>query len=479
MNIETHKPTIMKKIFLLFCLFAIVANSYGQLIINHNHRDITRLSESEINVAKSKLHIAYGHTSHGSQITTGMAGLIDFANHGGKGLNLATDIFEWNNGGNNGALDLHDYAMGGDVGYFPSWYNNTVSYLNNTANADVNVIMWSWCGQVDDKYSSGTLFSDYFEPMALLEATYPTVKFVYMTGHLDHWDDDNNKAANDSIRRYCLREEKILYDFADIESYDPDGRYYEFAHDDCSYYNSTGTFLGNWASEWRATHVEDIDWYSCSAAHSDALNANQKAYAAWHLFVEIAKIIVGEEIPDDLAVNDTIIENGESACFDAYNNITVEGVSSTVEFKNGSSVNLIAQNSITFLPGFHAESGSYVHAYISDVFCNDILAPIMATQPIVEKSTESFVYEKMEDQITDQLSIRVFPNPNEGKFMIELNNFVSEVQIIVYNSAGSVVQQSITSENQTTIDISNSKRGIYFVRTSSEDRQFVKKIFIQ
>jgi hypothetical protein len=30
------------------------------------------------------------------------------------------------------------------------------------------VIIWSWCGQVDEKYAAGTLYSEYLDPMAQL-----------------------------------------------------------------------------------------------------------------------------------------------------------------------------------------------------------------------------------------------------------------------------------------------------------------------
>jgi hypothetical protein len=217
-----------------------------------------------------------------------MTGLIAFANRGGLGLSLPTDIFQWNNGGSNGALDLHDYAMDGDVGYYPQWVNNTRNYLDDPVNADVNVVIWSWCGQVDSKYAAGTLYSEYLEPMSQLEQDYPHVTFVYMTGHVDHWDDANNKAANQVIREFVLANDKILYDFADIESYDPDGNYYEYPHDNCDYYSASGTRLGNWATEWQDSHTVDVDWYSCSSAHSQPLNANLKAYAAWYLWAKIA-----------------------------------------------------------------------------------------------------------------------------------------------------------------------------------------------
>jgi hypothetical protein len=261
----------------------------GPIIIDHRCTDITRIPESAITRAKDTLHIAYGHTSHGSQLTDGMSGLVLFANGGGKGLSLPENIFVWNNGGTGGALDLDDYAMGGDVGYYPDWVNNTRSYLNDPANDDVNVIIWSWCGQVGDKYSAGTLDDEYLDPMNQLETEYPGVTFVYMTGHVDHLDDADNKAANQMIRDYCRANGKVLYDFADIECYDPDGTFYEFPHDNCNYYAAadSATPLGNWGTAWQTSHTENVDWYLCSSAHTEPLNANQKAYAAWWLWARL------------------------------------------------------------------------------------------------------------------------------------------------------------------------------------------------
>ena len=89
--------------------------------------------------------------------------------------------------------------MEDDVGYYPQWVDNTRTYLKDPANADVNVVIWSWCGQVDQKYAAGTLENEYLQPMAQLEAEYPHIRFVYMTGHVDIADDANNKAANQAI----------------------------------------------------------------------------------------------------------------------------------------------------------------------------------------------------------------------------------------------------------------------------------------
>ena len=108
-----------------------------------------------INNAKATLHIAYGHTSHGSQLITGMNGLISFMN----GLGYPTDLYAWAYNGDPAALDLHDYAMGGDVGYYPDWVDNTVAYLGTpdpctgrgTTHPATNVIIWSWCGQASSQ----------------------------------------------------------------------------------------------------------------------------------------------------------------------------------------------------------------------------------------------------------------------------------------------------------------------------------------
>jgi len=258
------------------------------LIVDYACTEIIRIPESAIVQAKTTLHIAYGHTSHGSQITSGMSGLVGFANGGGKGIAWPRDLFAWNRGGVGGALDLHDYAMGGDVGYYPEWVNNTRTYLGNPKNAKVNVVMWSWCGQVSSKYEDDRLLTEYLYPMAQLEKDYPTITFVYMTGHVDHSDDANNKAGNQVIRDYCRANHKVLYDFADIESHDPNGTYYPFPNDNCNTYaGRSGVLLGNWALEWQNAHRIDVDWFDCDSAHSESLNANQKAYAAWWLFARL------------------------------------------------------------------------------------------------------------------------------------------------------------------------------------------------
>ena len=55
---------------------------------------------------------------------------------------------------------------------------------------------------------------------------------------------------NELIRQHCLANDRVLFDFADIEAYDPAGSYYwdQALQDNLDY---TG---GNWATEWCAAN---------------------------------------------------------------------------------------------------------------------------------------------------------------------------------------------------------------------------------
>lgn len=255
------------------------ANAQG-IIVNHLSTKLSSIPATWISAAKDNLHIAYSHTSHGSQLTEGMSGLVSF-----KGNN-----FSWNNGGTEGALDLHDYAVTGDLGNpdRTSWATGTRTYLD--ANRDVNVVIWSWCGQVSSS-TTGDI-ETYLNLMSGLEADYPDVKFIYMTGHLDGTGLTGNlHLRNEQIRKYCRDNKKILYDFADIECYNPEGVYFgeKKPTDGCDYdSNGDGTTDSNWAVEWQNTHTMGTDWFQCTAAHTQPVNGNQKAYAAWWLWARLA-----------------------------------------------------------------------------------------------------------------------------------------------------------------------------------------------
>lgn len=252
------------------------------LIIDHTATDLDAIPGEWIREARESLCIAYGHTSHGSQVITGMSGLVNF--RGG--------LYAFNAGGSGDALELRDNPFAGarDLGdpNMTAWAEATRDYLDE--HPDVNVVMWSWCNQVST--ASASDIATYLELMDSLEREYPDVVFIYMTGHLDGTGTGGNlHQRNEQIRRYCTGNKKVLYDFADIETYDPDGTYYGSRYaDGACFYDSDGDGLkdANWAVEWQNSHEEGRDWYDCASAHSQPLNANLKAYAAWWLWARLA-----------------------------------------------------------------------------------------------------------------------------------------------------------------------------------------------
>lgn len=265
-------------------------------IIDHTCTNITLIPTVAIQAAKTNLHIVYGHTSHGSQLITGMNGLVAFSNGGGLGMSRPTDLFAHNGSGSDGSLHLVDYygSFGGsaaqDLGNpdRTKWASATDSYL--ASHPQINVIIWSWCGEVSTATSSD--ITTYLTLMNNLEVKYTNVKFVYMTGHLDGTGLTGNlHLRNEQIRQYCRDNNKWLYDFADIESWGPDpGSNYPWGvvdlrsqnpDDGCNYGSGS-----NWATAWQTSHSGG--WYSCNSAHSQPLNANLKAYAAWWLWARLA-----------------------------------------------------------------------------------------------------------------------------------------------------------------------------------------------
>jgi len=260
--------------FASFCiaLLSHQGTALAATIADHTSTDLTQVPVQYINAAKANLKIWYGHTSHGHQITVGMEGLRD--HYGAQ--------FQFNESGAGGALSYQETY--GDLGYEfdTAWAEATREQLNDPGN-DRNVVMWSWCGGVSAQSSAGINF--YCQTMNQLEIDFPGVLFVYMTGHLDGTGPGGNlHQRNEQIRSFCRNNNKILFDFADIESYDPDGQnFLNLNADDGCYYDG-----GNWAQQWCAAHAgSDLCW-PCECDHSEPLNCNLKGRAFWWLLARMA-----------------------------------------------------------------------------------------------------------------------------------------------------------------------------------------------
>jgi hypothetical protein len=263
------------------------------IVVDHTTTNLTAIPLQWILAAHSSLRVGYSHTSHGSQLVTGIEAIAGALGgtyeYEASGWGLEPGVFLNDYWANDYAEDL---GSAGDLG----WRDATITMLEMPDN-DRNVVMWSWCGGVSDASSQG--IQTYLEAMDALERAYPDVVFVYMTGHLDGSGADGNlNQRNQQIRTYCRNHHKVLFDFADIESYDPDGStdfLSLYATDGCEY-DADGDQDpwgdGNWASEWVATHPSNqlvqIAAECGDCAHSETLNCVVKGGAFWWLMARLA-----------------------------------------------------------------------------------------------------------------------------------------------------------------------------------------------
>nr|MDA3818638.1 leucine-rich repeat domain-containing protein [Prolixibacteraceae bacterium] len=190
--------------------------------------------------------------------------------------------------------------------------------------------------------------------------------------------------------------------------------------------------------------------------------------------------IEAPDVPVNLDVPTATINAGDDECYNAQNDITVADDGS-VEVSDGASATFIAGHSIRFLPGFHAQAGSYVDAHITTTgsFCDDLpAAPMMAAQSVVDISTELEKPEP-EEKSFERQSLVVYPNPNNGSFTIKLENIESETRVLMYSSIGQKVYDITMSESLHSVELPNVQRGIYFIKAINNQKQFDQKIVIQ
>ena len=265
-----------------------------------------------IDQARETLHIAYQHTSHGTHVAYGLFGLPRFRS-GDDVLFAITD------GGPAvaGKLDFYDSALaayhapGEDASDLSrnetAFIQATRNFLDDPANAAINVVMWSWCSitghDVRGNYLPGmqTLIDEY-GPGGTKIGTGPgqrttAVTFIFMTGHAEKNNNLGSGHPHDQARLitdYCRDHGYFCLDYYDIDTHDMAGNYWQDAGDN----GDSDAYGGNFYADWQNSHIEGTDWYpnrrspdgaiTYGAHNSQHITANRKAYAMWWILARIA-----------------------------------------------------------------------------------------------------------------------------------------------------------------------------------------------
>lgn len=177
-------------------------------------------------------------------------------------------------------------------------------------------------------------------------------------------------------------------------------------------------------------------------------------------------------IPENITVTDTV---AGTECFNATNTITVAGNGTGWVVTNGGSATLIAGQKILFLPGAKVLPGGYMHAYITTN--GEYCQPLKASMASVLSS--GIDHQNNPDMMSDQTSLRVFPNP-AGEFInLELNGEVSGIfpEAQFWSMKGVLVKsEKLAGENRQPISVSDLQSGVYFIRVNTQNTVFTVRM---
>jgi hypothetical protein len=248
------------QIFTAIILLSLLNILSQDILIDHNlAQNVTDIDTSFINKAKSELVIKYYRASHGSHLTSGMSGIAEHFGSQYSGYNITEEY-----------------------GRVPDDVDVMVSKIKSdiTENPNINVIMYAWC-----KFSGGTveIVNKYLSNMSSLESEYPNIKFVYMTGRRNQWFVSETNRNAILIREYCNNNNKILFDYTDIQTYSPDGVLQVSPEGCCT-----------WEADWCANNP-GYCWYTGDCEHCGTgsgednafLNCQRMGTAAWYLWASL------------------------------------------------------------------------------------------------------------------------------------------------------------------------------------------------
>jgi hypothetical protein len=166
---------------------------------------------------------------------------------------------------------------------------------------------------------------------------------------------------------------------------------------------------------------------------------------------------VSSIIPDSAVVQNVSIPDGQTMCYNALQTVSVAGNGTTFLVQPGGMATMIAGLKIVYQPGTTVQDGGYMHGYITagNNYCG-IRAP-----PVPDVDTE----ETGITLITGELSFKTFPNPTDGKFVIEFNEAPSNTWAEIYSMQGEIIViHDFMGQRRYEFNLEGYPAGVYFLR---------------
>jgi hypothetical protein len=215
-------PSLLFGVVLANSVFA--ASRTAPLVVDHTY-DLAQLPTGVVtSMEASSPLVHYAHRSDGSAVPWGLSRLRDanqtqypFTSGNFSAPALNQGIRFWV------GMTAEGYVTPGLYWQTKAGRDDLTAIL--TGSAKIEYASWTWCNEDDyyglgdptDGYGLGT----YIRTMDSLERLFPSVTFIYQTAAMrDAGSDASNihqAIFNDSLRRWAIHHNKVLFDVADLD----------------------------------------------------------------------------------------------------------------------------------------------------------------------------------------------------------------------------------------------------------------------
>jgi hypothetical protein len=269
----------MKKIYavsisIYLALLLVASAAFGMtrdtpLVIDHNCTVLAAIPPVAIQTAKDVCKWHFVRLSHGRQLTEGMSRIED------------VDPFYaaiWPDAGGSLPYVLNTLCIY-SAPYAPDGYwsgtgiNITRAVLTGTP--ELNISAFSWCTELNT--ASVSYVQNYLAAMQTLENEFPNIAFVYFTGTAEDSTGYgyNRYLRNKQIRDFCVANNKVLYDFEDLDSWWYNPTTLQWEHSTYQYNGFT-------------VPVEHPNLAGDDAEHTSYASCEQKGRATWWMMAMLS-----------------------------------------------------------------------------------------------------------------------------------------------------------------------------------------------